>query len=63
MSTLVATVGMAKINAPVYTIGPGVTSLPIQDRIPASLRVKAGDTQQPCVSSSTSAGTVFEVDS
>ena len=62
-STAVATVSAAKKKAPVHTVGPGVTSLPMQDRILANLRVKAGDTQQPRVSSSTSAGRVFEVDS
>ena len=62
-STVVATVSEAKKKAPVHTVGPGVTSLPMQDRILANLRVKAGDTQQPHVSSSTSAGRVFEVDS
>ena len=61
MSTAVATVSAAKKMAPVHTVGPGVTSLPMQDRILANLRVKAGDTQQPRVSSSTSAGRVFEL--
>ena len=45
------------------TVGPGVSSLPIQDRILANLRGKAGDTQQLRVSSSISPGRVFEVDS
>ena len=63
MSTAVATISAAKKKAPVDTVGPGVTSLPMQDRILANLRVKAGNTQQPHVSSSTSAGRVFEVDS
>ena len=62
-STAVATVSAAKRKAPVHTVGPGVTSLPMQDRILTNLRVKAGDTQQPGVSSSTSAGRVFEVHS
>ena len=62
-STAVATVSAVKKQAPVHPVGPGVTSLPMQDRILANLRVKAGDTQQPRVSSSTSAGRVFEVDS
>ena len=62
-STAVATVSVTKKKAPVHTVGPGVTSLPMQDRIQASLRVTAGDTQQRRVSSSTSAGRVFEVDS
>ena len=62
-STVVATVSAAKTKAPVHMVGPGVTSLLMQDRILANLRVKAGDTQQPRVSSSTSAGRVFEVDS
>ena len=61
-STAVATVSAAKKKAPVHTVGPGVTSLPMQDRILANLRVKAGDTHQPHVSSSTLAGRVFEVD-
>ena len=62
-STAVATVSAAKKKAPVHMVGPGVTSLPMQDRILANLRVKAGDTQQPRVSSATSAGRAFEVDS
>ena len=62
-STAVATVSAAKKKAPVHTVGPGVTSVPMRDRVLANLRVKAGDTQQPHVSSSTSAGRVFEVDS
>ena len=62
-STAVATVSAAKKKAPVHTVGPGVTSVPMQDRILANLRVKAGDTQHPRVTSSTSAGRVFEVDS
>ena len=62
-STAVGTVNAAKKKAPIHTVGPGVTSLPMQDRILANLRVKAGDTQQPRVSSSTSAGRVFKVDS
>ena len=62
-STAVATVSVAKNQAPVHTVDPGVSSLPIQDCILANLRVKAGDTQQPHISSSTSAGRVFEVDS
>ena len=62
-STAVATVSAAKKKAPVHTVGPGVTNLPMQDRILANLRVKVGDTQQPHISSSTSAGRVFEVDS
>ena len=62
-STAVATVSAAKKKAPVHTVGPGVTSLPMQDRIPANLRVKAGDTLQSRVSLTTSAGRVFEVDS
>ena len=44
-------------------VGPGVTSLPMQDCILANLRVKAGGTLQPRVSSSTWAGRDFEVDS
>ena len=63
MSTAVASVSAAKTKAPVHTVGPGVTSLPLQDRILAYLSVKAGDTQQPRVSSTTSAGRVFEVNS
>ena len=63
MSTAVATVTAAKEKVPVHTVGPGVTSFPMQDRILANQRVKAGDTQQPRVPSSTSAGIVFEVDS
>ena len=62
-SAVVATVSAAKKKAPVHTVGPGVTSLPMQDLILANLRVKAVDTQQQRVSSSTSAGRVFEVDS
>ena len=62
-STAVATVSAAKKKAPVHTVGPGVTSLPMQDHILANLRVQAGDTQQPRVSSSTSAARVFELDS
>ena len=62
-STAVAAVSTAEKKAPVHTVGPGVTSLPMQDRILANLRVKAGATQQPRVSSSTSAGRVFELDS
>ena len=50
-STAVATVSAAKNMAPVHTAGPGVTSLPMEDRILANLRVKAVDTQQPRVSS------------
>ena len=63
MFTAVVTVSVAKKNVPVHTVGPSVASLPMQDRILANLRVKASDTQQPRVSSSTSAGRVFEVDS
>ena len=44
-STVVATVSAAKRKAPVHTVGPGVTSLPMQDRILANLSVKAGDSQ------------------
>ena len=62
-STAVATVSGAKKKAPVHPVGPGVTSLPMQDRILANLRVNPCDTQQPHVSSSTSARSVFEVDS
>ena len=62
-STAVATVSATRKKAPVHTVGPGVTSLPTQHRILANLRVKAGDTQQSHVSSTTSAGRVFEVDS
>ena len=62
-STAVATICTAKNKAPVHTVGSGVTSLPMKDSILANLRVKAGDTQQPCVSSSTSAGRDFEMDS
>ena len=62
-STAVTTVSDAKKKAPVHTVGPGVTSLLMQDHILANLRVKDGDTQQPHVSSSTSARRVFEVDS
>ena len=54
-STAVVTVSGTKKMEPVHILGPGVTSLPMQDRILANLRVKAGDTQQPHVSSSTSA--------
>ena len=61
--TAVATVHTVKKMAPVHTVGPGVTSLPMPDRILANLRVNAGDTQQQCVSSSNSAGRIFEVDS
>ena len=50
-STAVSTVSVAKKKAPVHMVGPGVTSLPMQDRILANLRVKAGDTQQLRVSS------------
>ena len=57
------TFSAAKKKAPVHTVGPGVTSLPMQDRILANLRVKAGDTQQLRVSSSTSAERVLGVDS
>ena len=60
-SIAVATVSAAKKKVPVHTVGPGVTSLPMQDRILANLRVQAGDNQQPRISSSTSAGRVFEV--
>ena len=52
-STVVVTVSAVKKKTPVHTVGPGVTSLPMQDRILANLRVKAGDTQQPRVPSST----------
>ena len=62
-STAVATVSTAKKKAPVHMVGPSVTSLPMQDRIMANLRVKAGDMQQLRVSSSTLAGKVFVVDS
>ena len=62
-STVVATVSMSKKKAPVHTVGPCVTSLPMQDRILANLRVKASDTQQRRVYSTTLAGRVFEVDS
>ena len=62
-STVVATISAAKKKVPVHMVGPSVTSLPMQDRIPANLIVKAGNTQQLRVSSSTSAGRVFEVDS
>ena len=62
-STAVATVSAAKKRAPVHTVGPGVTSLPMQGHILANLRVKAGNTQQPPISLSTTAGRVFEVDS
>ena len=63
MSTAVATVSAVKKKAPSHTVGPGVTSLPMQARILADLRVKACEIQQPHVCSSTSAGRVFEVDS
>ena len=49
--------------ATVHTVGPGVTSLPMEDSILANLRVKAGNTQQLRISSSTLARRVFEVDS
>ena len=62
MSTAVATISAAKKNAPVHMVGPCITNLPMQDRILANRRVKAGDTQQPRISSSTSAGRDFEVD-
>ena len=62
-STAVATISAAKKKAPVHMVGPGVTSLPMQDRIQSNLTVQSGDTQQPRVSSSTTAGRVFEVDS
>ena len=61
-STAVVTIYVAKKNAPIHMVGPGVTSLPMQDHILANLRVKDTDTQQPRVSPSTSAGRVFEVD-
>ena len=48
-STAVATISVVKKKAPVHMVGPGVTSLQMQDRILANLRVKAGDTQQPRV--------------
>ena len=35
-STAVATVSAAKKKAPVYTVGPGVTNLPMQDCILAN---------------------------
>ena len=63
MSIAVATVSAAKKKAPVHMVGPGVTSFPMQDRTLANIRVKASKTQQLHVSSSTSAGRVFEVDS
>ena len=59
MSTAVATISIAKKKAPVHKVGPGITSLPMQDRILANLRDKAGDTQQLRVSSSTSVERVF----
>ena len=52
-STAVATDSAAKKKAPVHTVGPSVTSLPMSVHILAKLRVKAGNTQQPRVSSST----------
>ena len=42
--TAVETVSAAKKKAPIHMVGPGVTSLPMQDHILANLRVKAGDT-------------------
>ena len=62
-TTAVATIGAAKKKAPVHPVGPGVTSLPMEDHILVNLRVKAGDTQQLRVFSSTSAGRVFVMDS
>ena len=62
-STAVATVSAVKEKAPVHMVGPSVTSLPMHDCILANLKVKAGDTQQPHVSSSTSARRVFVVNS
>ena len=61
-SKAIATVSAAKKKAAINMVGSGVISLPKQDRILSNLRVKAGDTKQPCVSSSTSAGRVFELD-
>ena len=61
-SIAIATVSATKKMIPVHMVGPGVTSLPMQDRILANLRGKACDTQQPRVSSSTLAGRVFKVD-
>ena len=43
-SIAVTTVSAAKKKAPVHTAGPGVTSLLMQDRILANLRMKASDT-------------------
>ena len=60
--TVVPTISAAKKMAPVHTKGPDVTSLPMQDHVLAKLRVKAGYTRQPRVSSSTSARRVFKVD-
>ena len=54
MSTAGATVCVEKEKAPVHTVGPVVTSLPMQDHILANLRVNAGDTQHPSVTTSTS---------
>ena len=61
-STAVATISAAKKKAPLHTVRPGVTRLPMQDRMMANLRVKAGNTQHLRFSSLTSAGRVFEVD-
>ena len=62
-TTAVTIVSAAKKKAPVHTVHPGVTSLLMQDRILANLRVKAGVSQQLHVSTSTSAGRVSEADS
>ena len=62
-STAVATISTGMKKSPVHTVGPGVTSLPMQDCILAYLSVKTGDTPQLRISSSTSAGRVFELNS
>ena len=60
--TAVETIHTARTMVPVHMVGPGETSLPIHDNILANVRVKADNTQQPRVNSSTLAGRVFEVD-
>ena len=63
MFTAFANVSAVKKKVPVHKVGPSVTSLPMQDCILANLKVKAGDTQQLRVSSSTSTGRVLEMNS
>ena len=59
-ATAVATVSATKKKCPKHTVGPGVSSVSMQECILANLRFKAGATEQPRVSASTSSGKVFE---